>query len=431
MHLAQRTYVLLTLTAILAITGMWSGEPALENAWHWPLALLLLGIALEGRLMRRLALELRIETASRAFLGRPHAATFLFKHDSPRPLEIEYVPVVPTGFDTALATRRVRVPAHEAAADVQTLLPVRLGPQSWPALPARILGPFALAWWSRRLPLSSAVVVAPDALRRAARVRGMRSGARARRVVGAGAELHQLRDYLPGDPLARIDWKATARRGRLVSRELSEDQHLDILVMLDAGRSSLVRTGALDRLGLYANLAARFAERATAYDDQIGLLVFSDRAELVLAPARGLDAVVRLRQALERLEPQRAESDPLAAAVRARGLLPRRSLIVLLTDLEDPAIAPALARAVRLLSPPHVVLLADVQRPELAGLARAPAHDWRDPWVALAAREHETRAASRRALLRRLGAPVVTAPAEQLEQAVIGQYEALRLARRI
>jgi len=72
-----------------------------------------------------------------------------------------------------------------------------------------------------------------------------------------------LRAYVRGDPLARIDWKATARTRRLITREFSEDQHLDVLVAIDAGRLSRVRAGRLDRFGLYANVAARMAEVVT------------------------------------------------------------------------------------------------------------------------------------------------------------------------
>jgi hypothetical protein len=64
-------------------------------------------------------------------------------------------------------------------------------------------------------------------------------------------------------------------------------------------------------------------------------------------------------------------------------------------------------------------------------LARAEARDWRDPWVSLAAQEHEVRADAQRALLRRLGAPVIACAEEHLEQRVLAEYESLRLRRRI
>jgi uncharacterized protein (DUF58 family) len=238
--------------------------------------------------------------------------------------------------------------------------------------------------------------------------------------------LHQLREYRYGDPLARIDWKATAKTRHLVTRELSEDQHLDILVAIDAGRFSRIRAGALDRLGLYANVAARFAEIVTPNDDQIGLMVFSDRPLVTCVPARGLAAVKRIRQALESLSVEAAESDPVAAAVRIRGLLKRRALVVFLTDFDDVSVADALVRAVRLLSPPHLVVVTAVSNAEIASLAESE-----DPWVALAAQEHEGRVALQRSQLVGLGAPVVVATQESLEKRLLAQYEVLRRSRRV
>jgi len=431
-HLAQRSYLLLVLTAVLAVTGLWSTAPALAGLWRWPAALLLAGAALESLWVRRAALAIDVGIEGRVFLGRPLTAAFTFRNGGMRTLTLEYAPAVPMGFEGPRATRLLRAAPASTVTDEVTLLPVRLGAQSWPAVPARMLGRFGLIWWSREERLSRRVLVAPDTVRmRRTQAQGAAAGTRARRSVGAGSELYQLRDYVRGDPLARIDWKATSRAARLVSRELSEDQHVDVLLAIDAGRSSRVRAGRLDRLGLYANIAARFAQEATPSDDRIGLMVYSDRPLVVVPPQRGLAAVMRVRRALEGLAAQPAESEPLAAATRIRALLRHRSLVVLLTDLEDATAAESLAQAVRMLSPPHLTLVAGVHSAELGALARTPARSWRDAWVALAASERESRAASLRALLRRLGAPVVAAREELLEAAVLSEYESLRRAHRI
>jgi uncharacterized protein (DUF58 family) len=431
MHLAPRSYVLVMLTAVLACIGIWSGEHGLARLWHVPAGLLLLGLAADGLLVRRLLPLVRIETAATAFLGRAQPAAVSFTNPAARPLTLEYAPATPPGLEAPAAVRRVTVPARGSLADPLPLLPVRLGPQRWPPLPARVRGPLALAWWNATLQPRAGCVVAPDTLRGRARVQGFAAGARARRVVGAGQELYQLRAYARGDPLTRIDWKATARSGELVSRDFSEDQHLDVLIAIDAGRLSRVRAGALDRLGVYSNAAARLAEIATHNDDRVGLVVYSGRVLATCAPGRGLQAVARLRQALAQLSVQPAESDPTAAAVSIRNLLRQRALIVLLTDLDDANIAASLARAVQLLAPPHLVVVAGIRSGEIETLARSTARTWQDPWISLAALEHEDRAARQRALLRRLGAPVVAAPAERLEPALFGCYEALRRARRI
>jgi uncharacterized protein (DUF58 family) len=432
MHLAQRAYALLVLTTVLAITGLWSSDPAFVGLWRIPGALLLLGLAFESIEARRARLVADVETAPRAFLGREQPAAFVFHNPSSRAISIEYAPALPEGFDPLTRLRKVVAPARGVGRDSFSLLPVRLGTQTWPALASRMLGPLGLAWWSRELHPSTPVSIAPDTLRvRAAQPRGNPTGPRSRRAVGAGVELHQLRDYQYGDPLARIDWKATARTRRLVTRELSQDQHLDILVAIDAGRFSRVRAGALDRFGLYANVAARFAEIVTPNDDRIGLMVFSDRPLVVCPPARGLPAVIRVRQVLEGLRVEAAESDPTAAAVRIRNVLKRRGLVILLTDLDDANVADPLAKAVQLLSPPHFVVVAGVRSPEIANLAVAEARESNDPWVALAAQEHERRVALQRMLLRRLGAPVVVASADRLEGALLAEYESLHRGRRV
>ncbi len=356
MHLAERGYALILLTALLAIAGTWSSEPALEGAWRWAALLLLTGLAVESYFLSRTRIEIDIETAPRARLGREQPGAFAFRNDSSRDLEIEYAPVVPAGFEPFDAARRVSAPRRGVGRDAFALLPIRLGPQSWPAVPARVLGRLGLAWWPRTFGVSRDMTVGPDSLRAPRRrPSGAPTGMRPRRVVGAGSELHQLRTYVRGDPLARIDWKASARARRLITREFSEDQHLDILVAIDAGRFSRVRAGRLDRFGLYSNIAARLAEVVTPNDDRIGLVVFSDRTLAVCAPERGMAAVTQIRRTLERLSVQSAESDPVSAAMRVRALLKHRTLIVLLTDLDDALVSEQLARAVRLMSPPHLV----------------------------------------------------------------------------
>lgn len=430
MHLAQRAYVLIVLTAAVAIAGIWSHDPTLSRWWHLPAALVLVGVAFEAFRVRRSVIDFDVESPARGYLGRPLPVTF--RLHTARAALIEFAPALPAGFEPLEASRRLAAIANKDGRDNVTLLPVKLGRQSWPVMRARLRGPLGIAWWALDLHPSGEVTIAPDTLRTVrVRPRGNPAGTRPRRAVGAGSELHQLRDYVHGDPLARIDWKATARTRNLVSREFSEDQHLDVLMMLDAGRYSRVRAAHLDRFGLYANIAARFAEVVTPNDDRIGLLVFADRPLAVCMPDRGLPAVVRVRRALEKAPLSASESDVTAAAVRARRMLKHRGLIVLLTGFDDPAVADQLTRAVRLLSPPHVVVVAGVQNMEVRALANQVARDWLDPWVSLAAQEQEARAESHRVLLRRLGTPVVCAREELLEHAVIAQYEALRRTRRI
>lgn len=433
MNLTARAFTLIALTAALAVVAIWSAEPALMPLWLVPTALLLSGMALEGFFVARVQPTARIEVrGERLYLGRPAAADFVFDNPAKISAVVEYVPAVPQGFRPLIGTRRLNVPAGAPARDACELVPERLGSHAWPTIPARLRGVLGLAWWSRKLPVAMKFSVAPDLLGvRAQRAGGEARGATAALATGFGAELKQLRDYQPGDPLHRIDWKATARRNALVTREFVEDQHLEIVLALDAGRASRLQAGTLDRLGLFANIAARFAQHAVAQDDRIGLLAFADRPLAVMAPARGAQAVMRIRAALEGLAPQQAESSPLAAALRIRRLVRHRSLIVLLTDPGESAPAEELLRAIRLLQTRHFIIVAAMVGEEVGELAQAPAKGWLDPYVALAARERQAALRARIGELRELGAVVVAAPAAELEHAVIDQYRLLRRQRRI
>jgi uncharacterized protein (DUF58 family) len=432
MHLGERAYALLVLTAVALLAAVWSADPLIAAVWPWLACALLAGLAWEGFALRRLRLSGAVRNAARLLLGRQSAALLEVSANARSALQLEISPVAPAGIEGPATTRHLEILPGSSAHSTLALRPVALGRQTWVDFQARVRGSFGLAWWDARIPIQQTTLVAPDALRGARpRRRGVASGMRPRRVVGAGSELYQLREYLAGDPPARIDWKASARAAALMTREFSEDQHLDVVVAIDAGRLSHIRTGALDRLSLYGNLAARFAEGAVVNDDQIGLVIYADRVVSALPPARGLAAVIRIRRELEQLAVSPAESEPLAAAARIRALLRHRGLVVLLTDLDDASVADQLARVVRVLTPPHQIVIAGVENREIEQLATRTARGWRDPYVALAAREHQASAAAQRAVLQRMGVPVIAAREERLEAAVFEEYERLRLARRI
>ena len=152
MHLSQRAYIFIVATAILAIAGLWSQDPTLGRLWCCPAALLLAGLALEALLLRRVSLRADVKTAARAALGREQEAAFEFCNSTSRALRLEFAPAVPPGVEPLYATRFVTVPAQECAVAPFMLMPVRLGPQRWPALPVRCLGAAGLAWWPRANP---------------------------------------------------------------------------------------------------------------------------------------------------------------------------------------------------------------------------------------------------------------------------------------
>lgn len=432
MHFAVRGYFLVLLIALLGVAGTWSDDPAFATAWLFPAFVLLAGLALEAWYARGTRVEMKTKVDGRLKLGRAAGGGFAFTHNRGRDLVLQYARGLPAAFRPVNEVREIELPADEERLDPVELMPILLGAGRFQPVHARLLGRLSLAWWSKALPQDTPFAVAPDSLPRGARaVAGESAGETPRRLPGTGFELLQLRDYVSGDALSRIDWKATARRGSLISREYSEAQHLEVLIVIDAGRGSRVRAGDLDRLGLYANVAARLAEHAVSVEDRVGMVIYAERILGASLPDRGLRAVTRLRRALETLESDRGESSAAVAAIQVRRMLRHRGLIVWLTDLADPARTGQLTQALQALAPRHQPIVAAPHAAEIDALAVLPQQSFGDPAVALVAREHRDHSQRLVAELRRKGVVVLDEPDDRLDQAVLDAYLLLRRRRRI
>ncbi len=432
MNLRSGALLLALATVLLAICGDWSRFLWLERLWRLPAVLLLMGLAYEAWRLARTRLRLQILTVTRWCLGRPTLLQLQLDADSNRPLTLQLLPSAPAEVNLDRSLQCVQIPVDKPGRIDLIGSVRRLGQFRWPDFEVRVGGALRLAWWTRRLDSQLTLQAVPDLLRDRERSAAFtRRGVHSALQPGAGSEVLQLREYRPGDPPRAIDWKASARLGRMVSRDFSADQGLQIVLAVDAGRSSAQRAGDLDRQALYANVACRLAQRAILLEDRVGLVAYADRPLLALAPARGTAAVMRVRSALAELQAQDAESNPLLAALRVRSLVQHRSLVVLLTGLDEAAVLPQLAAAVRLLLPKHLPLIAAVKSEQAEQLAVAPVEDTVQAYRALAAQQFRATVERNLRALHALGAHSVLASAQHLDQAILDSYLRLRQGRRV
>jgi uncharacterized protein (DUF58 family) len=431
MSLRRNALLLVLATGVLGILGQW-GEPKLAGLWRLPAALLLLGLAYEGWCALRAGPQLTVAAPAQWLLGRPTSLQLQLRQALRRDARLEVALTAPLEFTMERAVRTLVVPAGGTGTLELSVSARRLGAYTWPVMPARLAGVLGLAWWSVRLSDARQVRVVPDALGETERAPGGAArGSQAMLRLGSGVEVLQLRDYRPADAPRDIDWKASARLRRLTSRDYAEEQHLEIVLAIDIGRASGLAAGATDRLSLYANVAARFAQRALLLEDSVGLLLFAERPLLALAPGRGVSALLRLRAALAAMQVQAADANALLAAASVRSLLRQRGLVVLLTDLDDPGAVPELTAAARLLLPKHLPFIAGVRSTEAAALARGPVNDEAGAYRALAAQEYVNGVERNVRALRALGAAAVLSAPQTLEQAVMHSYLQFRQRRRV
>lgn len=432
MSLRRNALLLIVLAGALGILGQWSASASLARVWALPAALLLLGLAYEMAAAGRCPLEVELLAPERWPLGRSMPVRFIFRQQTRHVVAIQVALSAPGEFAAEPRSESLELAPGLAVTACVDATPRRLGRFEWPATSVRLGGRLGLAWWPRRAAAGRGVAVVPDVAGSLEYGFGsQRGGGQRGRGTGSGVEILQLREYRPGDALRAVDWKASARRGRLISRDFVEDQHLEIMVAIDAGRASGLGAGALDRLGLYVNVAARFAERAAALDDAVGVLVFAAQPLAMLAPARGDAAVMRIRRALASCRPQPSEANPVLAAAHVRATARRRTLVILLTDLDEPSAREQLAEAVRLLRPKHFPFVAGFESDRIAALAQARTRDPLGAYRALAAVEHTNTVAANVRALRALGAAALTARPERLDAAVLAAYREFRHKRRV
>ncbi len=432
MNLSSRAITFACAVLFLGAVGLWAGG-AFAGLWRALALLWLLALLVEGQWARRMPLETRWQVPAAPRLGQRASLGLVLSQPGPPPMWLDLLLPLPAGTLGAASVRRVALRPNMELRLQEAFTPVTLGALPSPAATARVLGRFGLAWWSRQLPAppEAAIRVVPDTLHAdERRAPGAMQGEEALLRRGHGVELLGLRDYQPGDPLRALAWKASARAARLMVRDTLIDQHLDVALVIDAGRTSGIQAGALSRLHHFANSAARFGERCVALGDRLSLVVLASSVRLSLTGLHGPAGLRRLRAALAELRTEPAESNPAAAAIEVRRLLRHRGLVVWLGDV-DTADAGALAAVAAVLAGQHLTLFAHLLDEEFLAERERPAADWLDPYAALAAEQLALQQAVAARRLAHLGCDVVSAPAPLLERSLVDEYLRLRARRRV
>jgi uncharacterized protein (DUF58 family) len=257
-----------------------------------------------------------------------------------------------------------------------TVSPRRRGPGRFSPASLLLSSPLGLWWIGRQAGAAQAVKVYPNfapVKKYAALASGHRLqqlGIHHRRRRGEGSEFHQLRDYRTGDSLRQLDWKATARTRRLISRDYQDEQDQQVVCLLDCGRRMRGLDGRLSQFDHTLTALLLLAFVALREGDAVGLLTFAG-PERWVAPRRTHGALDRITAAVHDLEPGLQATDYLSAAQAVLTRLNKRSLVVLITNLrdeDDETLGPAL----QLLRRRHRVILASLREPDLDQALQAP-----------------------------------------------------------
>jgi len=183
------------------------------------------------------------------------------------------------------------------------------------------------------------------------------TGIHAQRQVGRGRDFEKLREYVPGDDYGEIHWKATARRGRPVTKVFQIERTQEVYVVLDASRLSGRTEDGVSALERFVNAALLLALAAERQGDLFGLVTFSDQVHGFVRAKGGKPHFQTCRDALYRLHPRvvTPSFEELFTFLRTR--LRRRALLLVLTALDDPALAESFEKASSLVARQHLVFV--------------------------------------------------------------------------
>jgi len=331
--------------------------------------------------------------------------------------------------------RRLGIPPRAALREQVPVVPLRRGRETGAGgFVVDSMGPLGLGRHRARLPLPWDVVVYPPLV--SVRLRASVADARRRdagmkpiRRLGEGRLFESLREWVPGDDLRHIDWKATARRGKVITRQYEAERRQQVLLVLDTGRLMTADVAAgVARLDFAVQAALELAYAAAQHDDNVGIMTFADGVQHFVAPERGRAGVRRVMDVLAEVQPKLVEPDYPGAFRYLAARNRKRALTVLFTDVIDRFASDALVANVATLRPRHLPLAVTLRNPELDAAAMQRPATPRDAFRKAAAEELLHAREEALGHMRRAGVLVIDVTPERAAQAVVAKY--LDLKRR-
>ena len=326
--------------------------------------------------------------------------------------------------------------------ELRTMLtPVRRGERRAAHVTIRSAGPLRIA-------ARQATIVVPGAIRvlppfnsrkhlpsRLARLREL-DGRTSVMIRGQGTEFDSLREYVRGDDVRSIDWRATARRNdpqgghKLMVRTWRPERDRRVVIVVDSGRTSAARIAGEPRIDTAFESALLLAALATKAGDRVDLVIFDRRIRGRVQGASGSELLSRMVDTMAPIDPELIEPDWAAVPGLVRTVTSHHALVVLATSIDAPGASHGLLSALGQLTRRHTVVVSSVTDPDVLE-ATTQRGSRREVYRAAAAERAMLDRARVAAAIRQLGGEVVTGSPADLPPALADRYLALKAAGRL
>jgi uncharacterized protein (DUF58 family) len=424
-HPAPRIFKVLIALALLALTAAFI--PALEPyAWVAAVAAILISAWDISNARKLTAITIKRQLPTTLPVNAWTEVTLEIEHSSANEVELELFDHHPSGADVQFLPQRIMLKPGQNTRVRYKIRPEKRGLTLFGKTQLLMPSPLKLWTFSRIKGETSKVRVYPDfaAISHyrllATDNRTSQLGIKRKPRRGEGLEFHQLRDYREGDSLRQIEWKASIRRQKLISKEYQDERDQQLFFMLDCGRRMRAQDDHLSHFDHALNAALLLSYVALRQGDAVGLMSFGGEQRW-LAPQKTKGAINSILNSVYDLQPTTQASDYIAAAQTLIMHHRKRSLVVLITNLREESIED-LVPAVKLLSKHHLVLLASTREEILDTTLATPVIGFQNALAYLGAFDYLQERQQGQKQLKHLGILSIDVPPGKLPIGVVNSY---------
>lgn len=343
----------------------------------------------------------------------------------------------PVDFAGASQLITVRLAPKKETIQTYTLKSYRRGSFSFGAVYYRIMGPLGLIQRQAMIELPQDVQVLPDMSGEGSRdlqlalAGAFQAGRRKTPRRGEGSEFESLREHQRDDDFRQIDWKASAKRGKLISRQYETERDQRLMILLDTGRLMSPKIGDYRKLDYAINASVHLAQVALHKGDLVGYAIFDDELRAFAEPKKGQAQMSHLVRSLTPLQATRIESDYALVFHHVLRRCSRRTLIVCFTDLGDAHSANSLQQAALPLLPRHLPVIITISNSEILAVTRKIPENEFEVYRHVAATEIWNDYQRTLRGMRSRGVSTVSVPAQELSTAAINEYLRIKETARL
>ena len=428
---AKNTFILLLL--LISVAALSAFVPEWRVYWQLLISLsavLLLSDAFIA--LRSSSIQLNRQIANSLPLGVETPVSIRVDNTSSRAIDVRLYDHHPASLHTADLPQSGRILPDQHNTFRYRVTPTQRGKFEFDTVQVRTLSPLGLWWRDRNIQQKDTVHVYPNFaavtkyILLASMDRVQQMGIRKRRRRGEGSEFHQLREFREGDSMRQVDWRATARHGKLISKEYQDERDQNIIMLLDCGRRMRTQDDELSHFDHALNAMLLLTYVALKQGDAVGVGTFSGEQRWV-KPIRGAGMLNTILNNVYDLEPSAEAPDYSRAAMDLLARQRKRSLVIVITNLRDED-GDDLLPALKLLKTKHTVLLASLREEAIDAVLHQEVKAFKDALTLAATHQYLDERSQAINWLKNNGINCLDVPPSDLSVQLVNHYLAMKAA---